>query len=147
MIFPIVAPPDPRGPWFEQTWIYIISEIFYVNMSSWLCGSWEKNFKWPHPFLHFWPGCTKCIRLIEWWMPGGRAGWRASLIGYLLCVINSSHTFRLTFIKPCTIVMDTHTFTLTFLKPCTVAVDTLKMCMWLSGRLQTLFVKFSCSWT
>jgi hypothetical protein len=43
--------------------------------------------------VDFWPGCTKCIRLIEWWMPGGRVGGQASLIGYLLCVINSSHTF------------------------------------------------------
>jgi hypothetical protein len=34
MVFPIVALPDPRGPWFVQTWIYIISEIFHVNMSS-----------------------------------------------------------------------------------------------------------------
>jgi hypothetical protein len=34
MVFPIVAPPDPRGPCFEQTWIYIISESFHVNMSS-----------------------------------------------------------------------------------------------------------------
>jgi hypothetical protein len=24
--FLIVAPPDPRGPWFEEAWIYIISE-------------------------------------------------------------------------------------------------------------------------
>jgi hypothetical protein len=30
----IVAPPDPRRPWFEQTRIYIISESFPVNMSS-----------------------------------------------------------------------------------------------------------------
>jgi hypothetical protein len=34
MVFPIVVPPDPRGPWFEQTWIYIISESFNVNMKS-----------------------------------------------------------------------------------------------------------------
>jgi hypothetical protein len=31
MVFPIVAPPDPRGPWFVQTWINIISETFYVD--------------------------------------------------------------------------------------------------------------------
>jgi hypothetical protein len=30
----IVAPPDLWGPWFVQTWIYIISESFHVNMSS-----------------------------------------------------------------------------------------------------------------
>jgi hypothetical protein len=34
MVFSIVAPPDPRGQWFVQTLIYIISESFYVNMSS-----------------------------------------------------------------------------------------------------------------
>jgi hypothetical protein len=34
MGFPIVAPHDPRGPWFVQTLIYIISESFHVNMSS-----------------------------------------------------------------------------------------------------------------
>jgi hypothetical protein len=52
MVFPIVAPPDPRGPWFVKTWIYITSESFHVNMSS--SGSVvceKKIFKWPHP--HF----------------------------------------------------------------------------------------------
>ena len=34
MVFPTVAPPDPWGPWFVQTSIYIISESFHVNMSS-----------------------------------------------------------------------------------------------------------------
>jgi hypothetical protein len=34
-------------------------------------------------------------------------GGRVSLIWYLLCVINSSHIFRLTFFKPCIVVMDT----------------------------------------
>jgi hypothetical protein len=109
---------------------------------------------------------------------------------HLLCVINSSHTFKLTFFKPYKVVMDTlkmcmwlfgsvrtffekftcswtwsffqhvlnrrqllcvinssHTFRLTFFKPCTVIMDTLKICMQLSGRLQTLFEKFTCSWT
>jgi hypothetical protein len=27
---PVVAPPVPRGPWFEQTWIYVISKSFLV---------------------------------------------------------------------------------------------------------------------
>jgi hypothetical protein len=49
---------------------------------------------------------------------------------HLLCEINSSHTFRPTFIKPCTVVM-----------------DTLKMCMWLFGCIRTFFEKFPCSWT
>jgi hypothetical protein len=43
---------------------------------------------------------------------------------HLLCIINSSYTFILTFFKLCTIVM-----------------DTLKMCMWFSGRLHILFTK------
>jgi hypothetical protein len=34
MVFSIVAPPNPQGPWFEQTWIYIMSESFHVNVSS-----------------------------------------------------------------------------------------------------------------
>jgi hypothetical protein len=33
----------------------------------------------------FWPGCTKCIWLIEWWMPGGRASfWVPTLCNQLL---------------------------------------------------------------
>jgi hypothetical protein len=54
MVFPIVAPPDPRGPWREQFWIYNISDSFHVNMTY--SGSVvleKKIFKWPHPFLHF----------------------------------------------------------------------------------------------
>jgi hypothetical protein len=46
MVFPIVAPTDPQGPWCEQFWIYIISEIFHVNMtySGSDRGSGEKHF-------------------------------------------------------------------------------------------------------
>jgi hypothetical protein len=46
------------------------------------------------------------------------------LTGYLLCVINSSHTFTLTFFKLCTVLM-----------------DTLKICMWLFGSAWTFFKK------
>jgi hypothetical protein len=54
MVFPIVAPPDPRRPWFEQTWILIISESFHVNMSSSGSVIYEKKiFKWPHPIFAF----------------------------------------------------------------------------------------------
>jgi hypothetical protein len=52
MVFPIVAPPDPRGPWCEQFWIYIISESCHVNMTY--SGSVvleKKIFKWPHPIF------------------------------------------------------------------------------------------------
>jgi hypothetical protein len=53
MIFPTVAPPNPRGPWFVQTWIYIIQESFHVNMKSSSSVALKKKiFKWPHPFLH-----------------------------------------------------------------------------------------------
>jgi hypothetical protein len=55
MVFPIVAPPDPHGPWFEQTWIYIISESFHVNMSSSGSVVLGKIFKWPNPFLWLFP--------------------------------------------------------------------------------------------
>jgi hypothetical protein len=55
MVFPFVAPPDPRGPWFVQTWIYTLSESFHVNMSS--SGSVvleKKIFKWPsYPIFAF----------------------------------------------------------------------------------------------
>jgi hypothetical protein len=54
MVFPIVAPPDPREPWCEQFWIYIISESFYVNMTY--SGSVvleKKIFRWPEPICAF----------------------------------------------------------------------------------------------
>jgi hypothetical protein len=31
--FPVMDPPDPQGPWFEEIWIYIMSETFHVNMT------------------------------------------------------------------------------------------------------------------
>ena len=33
MVSPIVASPDPRGPWFSQTWICTMSESFHVNLN------------------------------------------------------------------------------------------------------------------
>jgi hypothetical protein len=54
MVFPIVAPPDPWGPWSVQFWIYIISESFHVNMTY--SGSVfleKKIFKWPNPIFAF----------------------------------------------------------------------------------------------
>jgi hypothetical protein len=54
MVFPIVALPDPQGAWFEDTWIYIISESFRVNMTYSGSVLLEKNiFKWPHPIFAF----------------------------------------------------------------------------------------------
>jgi hypothetical protein len=52
--FPIVAPLDPWGPWFEETWIYIILESFHLNMTY--SGSVvleKKIFKWSHPIFAF----------------------------------------------------------------------------------------------
>jgi hypothetical protein len=47
-----MVPSDPQGPWFLQTWIYISSESFHINMSS--SGSvLEKIFRWPHPVFTF----------------------------------------------------------------------------------------------
>jgi hypothetical protein len=55
MVFPIVAPPDPWGTWCEQTWIYIISKSFHINMSSSSTVVLEKKIlNDPTPFLHFW---------------------------------------------------------------------------------------------
>jgi hypothetical protein len=54
MVFPIVAPPDPRGPWCVQFWIYIISESSHVNMTySGAVVLEKKIFKWPHPIFAF----------------------------------------------------------------------------------------------
>jgi hypothetical protein len=53
----------------------------------------------------------------KWWPLGH------SFVFYLLCEINSSDTYRLTFSKLCTIVM-----------------NTLEMCMWLSGSFGTFSV-------
>jgi hypothetical protein len=72
--FPIVAPSDPRGPCFVQTWIYIISESFHVNMSS--SGSVvleKKIFKWLHPIFAFlwlsplWKGPGPWF--VQFWIP------------------------------------------------------------------------------
>jgi hypothetical protein len=52
MGFPIVDPPNPRRPWCEQFWIYIISESFHENITY--SGSVvleKKIFKWPHPIF------------------------------------------------------------------------------------------------
>ena len=54
MVFPIMTPPDPQGPWREQSWIYIILESFHVNMTY--SGSVvleKKIFKWLHPIFAF----------------------------------------------------------------------------------------------
>jgi hypothetical protein len=53
MVFPILAPPDPWGQWFVQTWIYMMSESFHVNMNSSGSVVCEKIFNNPTPFLHF----------------------------------------------------------------------------------------------
>jgi hypothetical protein len=54
IVFPIVAPPDPRGPWYQQFWIYIISESFQVNMTYFGSLVLEKKiFKWTHPIFAF----------------------------------------------------------------------------------------------
>jgi hypothetical protein len=104
--------------------------LIKVHVFYWLVVFKRNRFR--SKSITFWPGCTKCIRLIlvRWWMTGGRVT-RASFnnIGYLLCVINFSYTFRLIFFKPCTVVM-----------------DTLKMCMWLFGSDRTFFEKLTCSW-
>jgi hypothetical protein len=52
MVFPTVASPNHRGPWLQETWIYIISESFHVNMTY--SGSVvleKKIFKWPLPIF------------------------------------------------------------------------------------------------
>jgi hypothetical protein len=134
-------------------------------------------------FPDFWPGCTKCIWLIEWWMRGGPADWQASLIGYLLCLllphlvadilqtllscyghIEDAHVtfwkclgnFLKKFICRWTqsffqhvlnrwhllcVIKSSLTFRLTFFKPCTIVLDTLKMCMWAFWKFWGIFWK------
>jgi hypothetical protein len=54
MVFPTVAPLDPKGSWFVQTWISTILEGFCVNLSFSAFVVLEKNiFKWPHPIFAF----------------------------------------------------------------------------------------------
>jgi hypothetical protein len=60
MVFPIVAPSDLRGPWLEQTWIYIISGNFHVNwafLAQWFLR--RRFFQWLYQFLHF---CTSPLK-------------------------------------------------------------------------------------
>jgi hypothetical protein len=90
--------------------------IDILKMCMWCFGSVRTFFFWKiYMKLNFYTSI----------LAGGRLP-----IGYILCVINSTHTLRLTFFKPCTVV-----------------VDTLKMCMWLCRSFQTFFEKFTCSWT
>ena len=50
--FPVMGPPDPLGPWFEEIWIYIMSESFHVIMTFSSSVVHEKtNFKWSHPIF------------------------------------------------------------------------------------------------
>jgi hypothetical protein len=52
--FPYCGPPDPRGPWREQFWIYIISESFHVNLIYSGSVVLEKRFlNDPTPFLQY----------------------------------------------------------------------------------------------
>jgi hypothetical protein len=52
--FPYRGPSWLRGPWFQETWIYIISESFHVNMTYSDSVVLEKKiFKWPHPIFAF----------------------------------------------------------------------------------------------
>ena len=78
-VSPIVAPPYPQGPWFEQTWIYIIwgwlpanlsflghivfeKKIFKDFLYIFLCKTWSPNcgptlppgtMIWTNLYLHY----------------------------------------------------------------------------------------------
>jgi hypothetical protein len=67
MVFPTVAPPDPRGSWFEETWIHIISENSHVNMTySGLVVLEKKIFKWHHPIFVIISNSMKRTRSFIW---------------------------------------------------------------------------------
>jgi hypothetical protein len=40
-----------RGPWFKETWIYITSKSFHLNMTYSGSVVLEKIFKWSHPIF------------------------------------------------------------------------------------------------
>jgi hypothetical protein len=99
--------------WHKLGFTHIISLFYKVVVQYWL----KLRCLYITLKTDFWPSCTKSIWLMEWWMLGcGCHG-----IGYVLCVINSSHTSRLTFSELCTVV------------------DRLKMCTWLFRSVWTFF--------
>jgi hypothetical protein len=49
MIFPIMAPPDPWGLWFEQNWISTISGSCCVNLSFLALWFLSRRFLNYHP--------------------------------------------------------------------------------------------------
>jgi hypothetical protein len=51
--FPYCGPHDPWRPWFQETWIYIISESFHINMTYSGSVVLEKIFKWSNPIFAF----------------------------------------------------------------------------------------------
>jgi hypothetical protein len=68
MVSPIVAPPDPRGPWFEQTWICTISASFYVDLNISGLVVFEKNI-----FKHF-PYVNTCKNGFPYYGPAWPLG-------------------------------------------------------------------------
>jgi hypothetical protein len=101
----------------------LVFRLTFFKLAQLLWTHWRRTCDVLELFGHF-----SNLRVVELsnftsMLAGGHC-----LIGYLLCVIKSSRTFRLTFFKPCTVV-----------------VDTLKMCMWFFGSVQTFFEKFACT--
>jgi hypothetical protein len=47
MVFPILAPPDPQGPWYVNNFEFTL-ESFFVNLSSSGSVVLEKISKWSH---------------------------------------------------------------------------------------------------
>jgi hypothetical protein len=50
MVYHIVAPPNPLGPWFVQTWICSIAGSFCVNLNF---SGFVRFLKRSTLFLHF----------------------------------------------------------------------------------------------
>jgi hypothetical protein len=50
---PYCGPSWCRGPWYEQFWIYIISDSFRVNMTYHGSVVVKKILKWSHPIFAF----------------------------------------------------------------------------------------------
>jgi hypothetical protein len=103
MVLPIVALPYPWGLWFEEIWMYIISERFHVNITYSSSVVLEKIFKGPHHIFAFlwlsplWKGLGSLFEQFrvpftqEWFVP--------SLSAIVLMVLEKNILFNINICK------------------------------------------------
>jgi hypothetical protein len=83
--FSYCGPSQHQGPWYEQTWIYILSESFHVNKNSFGLAIFENNiFKLTHPIFAFWwlflLWRELCHYFVKFWIPFSQGWFVPSLI-------------------------------------------------------------------